>query len=118
MNQKLYQMLPELEPEEMNFVSGLVTNFTDQQMMYFANTYRSRRRDTQLILLTALAGFIGIAGIHRFLTDNIGLGILYLLTGGICFIGTIVDLINHRQIALDYNMKVANQAAMMISKLQ
>jgi TM2 domain-containing membrane protein YozV len=118
MNQRLFQLLPELEPEEMNFVSGLVNNFTDQQLMYFANIYRSRRRDPQIILLTALAGFVGVAGIHRFLTNNIGLGILYLLTGGLCLIGTIVDLINHRQIAFDYNMQTANEVSVMISRMQ
>lgn len=118
MNQKLFQLLPELEPEEMNFVSGLVNNFNDQQMMYFANIYRSRRRDPQIILLTALAGFVGVAGIQRFITDNIGLGILYLLTGGLCLIGTIVDLINHRQIAFDYNMKTAHAVAVMITQMQ
>ena len=35
--------------------------------------------------------FLGIIGIHRFYLGHIGIGILYLLTGGLCGIGWIVD---------------------------
>ena len=31
------------------------------------------------------------------------MGILYFLTGGLCLIGTIVDLVNHRSLAFEYN---------------
>lgn len=37
--------------------------------------------------------FFGALGIHRFYLGHIGMGILYLLTGGLCGIGVIVDLI-------------------------
>lgn len=36
---------------------------------------------------------LGALGIHRFYLGHIGIGILYLLTGGLCGIGVIVDLI-------------------------
>ncbi|MEW6653185.1 MAG: TM2 domain-containing protein, partial [Bacteroidota bacterium] len=76
--------------------------------------YRSRRKDPQTILLVTLVGFLGIAGIQRFLTDQIGLGILYLLTCGICMIGTIIDLVNYKKIAFEYNQQQANQIAVML----
>jgi hypothetical protein len=38
---------------------------------------------------------------------------LYLFTGGLCLIGTIVDLVNHKSIAQEYNQKVAMEAAQM-----
>jgi TM2 domain-containing membrane protein YozV len=113
---QLYQILPELDMQEMNYVQTIVKNFDEQQLINFANIYRSRRRDPQIILLTALLGFVGISGVHRFLMEQVGMGVLYLFTGGLCVIGTIVDLVNHRQLAFDYNIKIANQVAAMISR--
>ena len=118
MNANLYQMMPELDMQEMTYVDSITKNYTDQQMLNFANFYRSRRRDPQMILLATLAGFLGFAGIQRFLTDQIGMGILYFFTAGLCFIGTIVDLINYRQMALEYNIKVANEVSGWIIRMQ
>lgn len=109
--------MPELDMQEMAYVESLVKNYNDQQMLNFANFYRSRRRDPQIILLAGLAGFLGVAGIHRILTDQVGIGILYFFTAGLCFIGTIVDLVNHRQIALEYNIKVANEVSGWINRM-
>ena len=36
---------------------------------------------------------LGIFGAHKFYEGKIGLGILYLFTGGLFFIGTLIDLI-------------------------
>ncbi|MBA4407175.1 hypothetical protein C0389_07875 [bacterium] len=109
----VYEILPEIMGEEQYYISGLIKNMDDKQAQQFANIYRSRRKDPQTILLVTLVGFLGIAGIQRFLTDQIGLGILYLLTGGICMIGTIIDLVNYKKIAFDYNQKQAAQILMM-----
>jgi TM2 domain-containing membrane protein YozV len=112
----LYQILPELDLQEMNYVQSIVNNFNEQQLINFAGIYRSRRRDPQIILLTALLGFVAVAGIHRFLLNQVGMGVLYVFTGGLCFIGTIVDLVNYRQLAFDYNIKIANEVAGMIAR--
>lgn len=40
-----------------------------------------------------LCFFLGVLGVHRFYTGHIGMGILYLLTGGLLGIGALVDLI-------------------------
>ena len=93
------QLMPEIMGEEQIFVNSLIKDMSDEQAMQFANVYRVRRRDPQTILLLTLVGFLGIAGIQRFIVDQIGLGIVYLLTGGICFIGTIIDLVNYKRIA-------------------
>jgi TM2 domain-containing membrane protein YozV len=50
------------------------------------------KKDTALIL--ALVGlFTGISGLQRFYLRDTGLGILYLLTGGLCWIGQLIDVI-------------------------
>lgn len=107
----VYEILPEIMGEEQMYISSIIKNMEEKQAMQFANIYRTRRKDPQTILLVTLVGFLGIAGIQRFLTDQIGLGILYLLTGGICMIGTIIDLVNYKKIAFEYNQKQANEVA-------
>ena len=110
----ILQLLPELIGEEQAFVSSLIKNMTDHEASQFANVYRVRRKDPQTILLLTLVGFLGVAGVQRFIVDQIGMGILYLLTGGICMIGTIVDLVNYKSIAFEYNQKQAQQIAAII----
>lgn len=45
------------------------------------------------IVAFVLCLLIGVIGIHRFYLGHIGMGILYLLTAGLCGIGVLVDLI-------------------------
>lgn len=37
--------------------------------------------------------FLGMVGAHKFYEGKIGMGILYLFTGGLCMIGWIIDII-------------------------
>lgn len=108
------QLMPMLEGDEMVFVQGLIKDMNDNQAQMFANMYMSRRKDPQTLLLLAVVGFIGIAGIHRFILGHIGMGLLFLFTGGLCLIGTIIDLVNHKKLAFEYNSKEAQQVAVMV----
>lgn len=110
----IFQILPELEGEELVFVQGLIKDFNDNQAMQFANMYRARRKDPQTILLVTLLGFLGIAGVQRFMLNQIGMGLLFLFTGGLCLIGTIIDLVNHKKLAFEYNQNIAQQTAILI----
>jgi TM2 domain-containing membrane protein YozV len=105
------QLMPRLEGEEMVFVQTLLKDMDDNQSQIFASVYNTRRRDPMLILLTALIGFVAVAGVHRFILGQIGMGILYLFTAGLCLIGTIVDLVNYKRLAFEYNARVAQEVA-------
>jgi TM2 domain-containing membrane protein YozV len=105
----ILDLLPELIGEEQAYIAGIIRDMDEDKARQFANAYRARRREPQTILLLALVGFLGLAGIQRFVVDQIGMGILYLLTGGLCAIGTIIDMINYKKIALEYNIVQAQQ---------
>jgi TM2 domain-containing membrane protein YozV len=107
MNNNILMMLSNLEAEEAMFIQNLIKDMSEDEQRNFVMMYQNKRRDTTLILITTVVGFFGFAGIQRFLTDQIGMGILYFFTGGLCFIGTIVDLVNHKSLALEYNQKAA-----------
>lgn len=113
----LFNYMPELQGRELVYVQGLTKDYDENQLMNFANLYRARRRDPTLILLTTLLGFVVIAGVQRFLIGQIGMGLLYLFTGGLCLVGTIIDLINYQDLAFDYNQRVASEAAMMVKSM-
>lgn len=106
---KIFELLPELEGDESQYVSHLIEDMDMDRAKSFASVYRSRRRDPILLLIFALIGLFGIAGIHRFFVGHIGMGILYFLTAGLCFIGTIVDMINFKNFAFEYNRKIAQE---------
>jgi TM2 domain-containing membrane protein YozV len=111
------QLMPMLEPEEMTIVQGIIKDMSAQQAQQFATIYMNRRKDTQMMLIATLVGFVGVAGIQRFLVNQIGMGLLYLFTGGLCLIGTIIDLVNHRTLAFDYNIQVAHQTAALMKSV-
>lgn len=108
------EYLPELEGEEQVYVAGIVNDMSDEEARQFARIYRERRQDPQVILLAALAGFIFVAGVQRFIVDEIGMGLLYLFTAGLCFIGTLVDVVNYKSIAFRYNRQKADEVHMLV----
>jgi TM2 domain-containing membrane protein YozV len=106
--------LPELEGDEQLYVAEIINDLSDENAERFARVYRERRQDPQTILLLALVGLLGVAGIHRFVIDEIGMGLLYLFTVGLCYIGTIVDVVNYKSIAFRHNRKQADEVAAMV----
>ena len=111
---RMIDYLPELEGDEAAYISKMMESMDDETADRFARVYRARRKDPQVILLTAIIGFFGVAGVHRFVIGQIGMGILYLLTAGLCFIGTIVDIINYKNLAFEYNRDVARDALSLV----
>ncbi len=111
---KVIKYLPELEDEEQLYVAQLMKSMTEEQAEHFARVYRERRKDPNVTLLAALAGFLGLAGGGRFYLNQVGMGVLYLLTGGLCVIGTIIDIIQHKKMTRKYNEKKADEASILI----
>lgn len=111
---KVINVLPELTGEEMVYVQKLILDFDDDKARSFASVYRTRRRDPTMILVLTLLGFLGFAGIQRMVVDQVGMGIVYLLTLGLCFIGTIVDLINYQKMSFEYNRRMADEVHLML----
>lgn len=102
-------LLPELEGNEAAYIGKLISSMEEDRARRFAQAYRARRKDPQTVLLTTILGFFIVAGVQRFLLRQIGMGLLYLFTGGLCLVGTIVDLVNHRSLAFEYNREVARE---------
>jgi len=50
-------------------------------------------KEKRTALKLCLIGLLGLGGLHRFYVGKIGSGLLYLVTFGFCWIGTLVDLL-------------------------
>ncbi|WP_374166143.1 TM2 domain-containing protein [Arcticibacter sp. MXS-1] len=112
--QNILHNLRGLSPEEYNFLQQVMNGMTQEQAQRFVMFYSGKRQNPTDLLLFTLIGFFGVAGIQRFITRQIGMGILYFFTAGLCFIGTIVDLINNKSLTLEFNQKVAVECAQMV----
>ncbi len=108
-----HQMLPGLDYEEMQFLQEISKDLPEEKMQTFVSIYNGKRQKSDMILIGGLIGLLGIGGVQRFMVGQIGMGILFLLTCGLCFIGTIVDLVNYKKLTLEYNQKMAYEAMQM-----
>lgn len=62
--------------------------------------------------------FLGVLGIHKFYLGKTGMGILYLLTGGLCGIGLLVDLFTLGGQVDAYNALFMAQQALVTGHVQ
>lgn len=108
--QNAYMNLPGVTAEELAFLQQATNGLDENQLKSFFIVYSTKRKNPSDILLLAAIGFLGFAGIHRFIMGQVGMGILFFFTGGLCWIGTLVDVINHKTLAFEYNQKMAYEA--------
>lgn len=108
----VFQMIPDMESDEYHYIKSLTAEFNEDQLQVFILKYREKRKTKDTILIGTLIGLLGFGGIQRFMLDQIALGILYLLTAGLCYVGTIIDLINYKSLTLKYNKDIAYEAMM------
>lgn len=109
-----FMSLPGITPQEYSYLQSATQGLNEQQLRNFLILYSSKRKNPSDMLLLCLVGFLGFAGIHRFLIGQIGMGILYFLTVGLCFIGTIVDLVNHKELTFEYNQRMVFESMQMV----
>jgi TM2 domain-containing membrane protein YozV len=107
-------LLPGIDQEELLWLQELTRTFDPETMQRFLSLYRNRRQEPQTVLICCLVGLVGPAGIHRFILKQIGMGVLYFFTLGLCFIGTIVDAINHRKLTWEHNKQAAIESAALL----
>ena len=107
LKKKIIQFIPDVDFVEMDFLEEIVEALDQNQADSFLLLYRSKRRKADNVLLLTLMGFVVLAGMQRFYLNQVLMGFIYLFTGGLCLIGTIVDLINHKDLTLEYNEKLA-----------
>jgi TM2 domain-containing membrane protein YozV len=117
-NSILLQHLYNVSPEELVVINSHTKGFSDEQLSQFCIIYRAKRKDPQTILLLCLLGLILVAGVHRFVINQPGMGILYFFTGGLCLVGTIVDAINHQQLALTYNSQMIAETLSVLNMIR
>jgi TM2 domain-containing membrane protein YozV len=107
MYQNPYMTLSGITAEELSLLQQATSGLSDDQKKSFFMIYSGKRKSPQDMLIFSLLGLFLIPGLQRFITGQIGMGILYLFTLGLCFIGSIMDLVNHKTLAYEYNQKMA-----------
>ena len=79
----------------------------EQQKMLFSSQCDSAKKDRNTILILSI--FLGGWGIDRFMIGDIGMGVLKLLTFGLCGVLWLIDLFLIRGKVDEYNRKKANE---------
>lgn len=93
-------------------IAILQQGMTDNQKMMFMSQYNSEKKDRTIALVLSL--LLGYLGIDRFYVGDTGLGILKLLTVGVCGIMTIIDWFLIMGRADEFNRVKAQEIATVI----
>ncbi len=103
-----------LSTEELSYLDYVSQTFSEEQAKKLALIYSGKRKSPRDIMLFTLVGFFGFAGLQRFVLNHIAMGVLFFITIGFFWIGTIIDLINHRKLTNTYNEARARESARMV----
>ena len=114
MKPNLVNLIPAIEGEELVYLQALTKELNTEQLQNFIAVYNGKRRKTDQILLGCVLGFVLVSGVQRFMVGQVGMGLLYFFTGGLCLIGTIMDTVNHKRLAFEFNQQMARESMAMI----
>ena len=84
----------------------------EQQKMLFESQFKSAKKDRGIML--GISILIGYLGIDRFMLGDTGIGVLKLLTGGLCGILYIIDWFKIQDMTDEYNRRKAQEILMTI----
>ena len=118
MSSKLLQMIPGIEANELAYLQIITKDLNDDQLQTFAALYNGERKKSDMILIGGIIGLLGVGGIQRFMIGQVGMGILYLLTMGLCYIGTIIDLVNYKKLTFEFNQQAANNIMQAVANMK
>ncbi|MDD3410916.1 MAG: TM2 domain-containing protein [Eubacteriales bacterium] len=79
------------EPAAQPSAEPQVVYQTIHHTVYVEKEAQRSESNRWIALILCLLG--GMIGLHRFYTRKVGTGVLYLLTGGLCGMGAIVDFL-------------------------
>lgn len=99
------KMLP---ASKMQLVKEVLDKMDDSKLIYLQTI---EYKDPNTILLLSI--LVGTLGIDRFLLDDVGMGVLKLLTCGGVYVWWIIDIINAQKRAREYNFKKFREALML-----
>ncbi|WP_379086789.1 TM2 domain-containing protein [Pedobacter sp. UC225_65] len=109
-----FMALPGITPQEYSYLQTATNGLNEQQVRTFLMIYTGKRKNPSDMLLFCVIGLFLVPGLQRFLVNQIGMGILYLFTGGLCLIGSIVDIVNHKTLAFEYNQRMVFESLQMV----
>lgn len=87
-------------PQHQAVIQSKLEDLTDDKAKILAST---ELKDPTMMLIIDL--FVGVLGVHRFMLGETGVGIICLLSGGVCGIIPIIDLFTITQKTREYNFK-------------
>lgn len=109
-----FMALPGITPQEYSYLQTATNGLTEQQLRTFLMIYSGKRKNPSDMLLFCIIGLFLVPGLQRFIIGQIGMGILYLFTFGLCFIGSIVDIVNHKELAFEHNQRMVFEGLQMV----
>ena len=74
-------------PQNQAVIQSKLNDITDEKATVLSSI---ELKDPTIMLVIEL--FLGCLGVHRFMLGDTGMGILYLLTGGVCGLMWFVDI--------------------------
>jgi TM2 domain-containing membrane protein YozV len=104
-----YMNLSGISVEELGFLQQTTAGLNETQQNYFFRIYVDKRKSPQDVLIFCIVSIL-IPGVQRFMLGHIGMAVLYFFTGGLFFVMTIMDLINYKKLALEFNQKMAYES--------
>ena len=63
---KIFTMISGLDLEEYQFLKGVTKELSEDQMQTFISIYNGKRQKPDTVLICALLGLLGVAGVQRF----------------------------------------------------